>query len=64
MIKKLIETLTQPNFKLIEKYVQKQKNHDLTATQESLFVNTAANLNRDYEMIPNRLHVPDNLANS
>lgn len=24
----------------------------------------AANLNRNYEKIPNRLHVPDNLANS
>ena len=31
-IKKLIDTLNQPNFKLIEKYVLKQRNHDLTAT--------------------------------
>ena len=32
LIKKLIETLNQPNFKLIEKYVLKQRNHDMTAT--------------------------------
>lgn len=64
MIKKLIDTLTKPNFKLLEKYVLKQRNHDLTGTQESIIVHAAANLNRDYEKIPNRLHVPDNLANS
>jgi hypothetical protein len=32
LIKKLIDTLNQPNFKLIEKYVLKQRNHDMTAT--------------------------------
>ena len=32
LIKKLIDTLNQPNFKLIEKYVLKQRNHDMSAT--------------------------------
>jgi ubiquitin C-terminal hydrolase len=64
MIKKLISTLTYPNLKLIEKYVSKTKNHDLIATQTTVFLKQPTDLMRDYEKIPNRLHVPDSLANS
>ncbi|CDW76396.1 ubiquitin carboxyl-terminal hydrolase family protein [Stylonychia lemnae] len=67
-IRQLIQQLTQPNFNLIEQQIQKQTNHDLYATQTTIILNPGQfrrpnDLQKDYEKIPNRLHVPDSMAN-
>jgi len=66
VIRKLISQLNYPNLNLIEKYVARQHNHDLYATQTTIIVTKGGTgeMHKDYERIPNRLHVPDNLANS
>jgi len=51
--------MTFPNLTLIEKYVSRQENHDMV---KSLDNQINAGLNLEYEMIPNRLYVPDHLA--
>eukprot|EP00347_Sterkiella_histriomuscorum_P013480 403364554 len=67
-IRQIIQQLTHPNFNLIEQQIQQQQNHDLYATQTTIILNPSqfrspTDLQKDYEKIPNRLHVPDQLAN-
>lgn len=69
-ILQIIQQLAYPNLKLIEQYVTKVKHHDLGhQTMGGGFHNIPEALqgeeplSKDYEMIPNRLHVPDEMAN-
>jgi len=74
-IEKMIQQLAQPNFKLIEERLKGKSNTDIVqvkqnTTTTTILINptgreaTDSQLSKDYEKIPNKLHVPGQLATS
>jgi len=58
-VNQMIKNMPFPNLSVIEKYVSRQDNNDMAQSFDNPI---QAGLNLGYEMIPNRLFVPDDLA--